>query len=68
MDDSCHRRHLDEVGREGSVEVIGFHHEVHMPTDPDTGVLTGVRMHEAFQIVRMQESITMGDSNKINSA
>jgi len=40
------------AGREGCVEVIEFHHEVRIPTDPDTGALTGVRKHEAFQIVK----------------
>ncbi len=39
-------------GREGSIEVLEFHHEVRIPTDPDTGQLTGTRKHEAFTIVK----------------
>lgn len=39
-------------GREDSIEVIEFHHEVRIPTDPDTGQLTGARKHEAFIITK----------------
>ena len=39
-------------GREGSIEVLEFHHEVRIPTDSDTGQLTGTRKHEAFRIVK----------------
>ena len=37
---------VDVAGREGSVEVIEFRHEVRITTDPDTGRLTGTRKHE----------------------
>lgn len=40
------------AGREGTIEVLEFHHEVRIPTDPHTGQLTGTRKHEAFQIVK----------------
>jgi type VI secretion system secreted protein Hcp len=40
------------AGREDSIEVLEFHHEVRIPTDPDTGQLTGTRKHESFQIVK----------------
>ena len=40
------------AGREGSIEVLAFDHEVRLPTDPDTGGLTGTRKHEAFKIVK----------------
>jgi len=40
------------AGRESSVEVLEFHHEVRIPTDPDTGQLTGTRKHESFTIVK----------------
>ena len=33
-------------GRNGSVEVVEFQHEVRIPTDKDTGALTGTRKHE----------------------
>lgn len=39
-------------GREGTVEVLEFKHEVRIPTDPDTGQLTGTRKHESFIIVK----------------
>ena len=39
-------------GREDSIEVLEFHHEVRIPTDPDNGQLTGTRKHEAFTIVK----------------
>ena len=40
------------AGREDSIEVLEFNHEVRIPTDPDTGQLTGTRKHEAFKIVK----------------
>ena len=40
------------AGREGSIEVLAFDHEVRIPTDPDTGQLTGTRKHEAFKFVK----------------
>jgi len=39
-------------GREDSIEVLEFRHEVRIPTDPDNGQLTGTRKHEAFTIVK----------------
>ena len=38
--------------KRNSIEVLEFHHEVRIPTDPDTGALTGTRKHEAFQIIK----------------
>lgn len=43
---------VDVAGREGSIEVIEFKHEVRIPTDPDTGKLTGTRKHESLTIVK----------------
>ncbi len=40
------------AGREGTIEVLQFDHEVRIPTDPDTGQLTGTRKHESFKIVK----------------
>ena len=34
--------------REGSIEVLHFDHELRIPTDGDTGSLTGTRKHEPF--------------------
>lgn len=38
--------------RESSIEVIGFHHEIYIPNDQDTGVLTGTRKHDPFVITK----------------
>lgn len=43
---------VDVADREGSIEVLEFHHEVRIPTDPDTGKLTGTRKHEALTLVK----------------
>ena len=43
---------VDVAGREKSVEVLAFDHEVRIPTDPDSGKLTGTRKHEAIKIVK----------------
>jgi type VI secretion system secreted protein Hcp len=43
-------------GREGSIEVIAFDHEVRIPTDPDTGALTGTRKHEAVKLVKAYDA------------
>lgn len=39
-------------GREDSIEVIAFRHEVLIPTDPHTGKLAGVRRHEPLVITK----------------
>ncbi|MFP4014143.1 MAG: Hcp family type VI secretion system effector [Chitinispirillaceae bacterium] len=43
---------VDVAGREKSVEIYEFEHEVRIPTDPDTGKLTGTRKHEAIRLVK----------------
>jgi type VI secretion system secreted protein Hcp len=43
---------VEVAGREGSVEVLEFHHEVRIPTDPDSGKLTGTRKHESLTFVK----------------
>jgi len=43
---------VDVAGRENSVEVLAFDHEVRIPTDTDTGKLTGTRKHESIRIVK----------------
>ncbi|PXZ05791.1 Hcp family type VI secretion system effector [Gilliamella apicola] len=40
------------VGREGSVEVVEFDHKVYIPTDGNTGKLTGTRVHKALEFVK----------------
>jgi type VI secretion system secreted protein Hcp len=43
---------VDVKDREGSVEVLGFQHEVRIPADRDTGKLTGTRKHEPLIILK----------------
>jgi type VI secretion system secreted protein Hcp len=40
------------VGREGTIEIYGFHHEVRIPTDEDTGTLTATRKHGNFVVLK----------------
>jgi type VI secretion system secreted protein Hcp len=47
---------VDVAGREGSIEVLEFGHEVRIPTDPDTGKLTGTRKHEAIRLVKAYDA------------
>lgn len=47
---------VDVGGREGSIEIIAFDHQVRIPTDPDTGKLTGTRKHEAITIVKAYDA------------
>ncbi len=39
-------------GRENTVEVLAFNHEVRIPTDPHSGALTGMRKHESLVILK----------------
>lgn len=39
-------------GRVGSIEVMEFHHDLRIPTDPHTGHLTGVRMHSPVRLIK----------------
>ena len=43
---------VDVAGREKSVEILEFEHEVRIPTDPDTGKLTGARKHEPIRLLK----------------
>jgi len=43
-------------GREGSVEVVEFDHQVYIPTDGNTGKLTGTRVHKALEFVKEVDS------------
>jgi len=47
---------VDVAGREGSIEVLEFDHEVRIPTDPDTGKLTGTRKHESMIITKAYDA------------
>lgn len=41
---------VDVSGREHSIEVLGLHHSVHIPTDNNNGKFTGARQHLPFLI------------------
>ncbi|ALC17974.1 type VI secretion system needle tube protein TssD [Desulfuromonas soudanensis] len=44
--------------REGSIEVLGFDHELRIPTDSDSGALTGTRKHEPLVFLKAFDSAT----------
>lgn len=44
------------AGREGTIEVLAFDHQLRIPTDNDTGELTGTRKHEPFVITKSFDS------------
>lgn len=39
-------------GREGSIEVLEFNHNIYIPNDNDTGELTGTRKHGGISILK----------------
>lgn len=61
-------------GREGSIEVIAHDHCVEIPTDDNTGKLTGPRVHAPFEFVKELDAASvylMGavtDSKTLQSA
>jgi type VI secretion system secreted protein Hcp len=47
---------VDIEGRQGSVEIVEFDHQVRIPTDANTGKLTGTRVHEPMTLVKQVDS------------
>jgi type VI secretion system secreted protein Hcp len=45
-------------GREGSIEVVAFDHGVYIPTDSNTGKLTGNRVHTAVVFTKETDAST----------
>lgn len=43
-------------GREGSIEVLAFNHHVRIPTDGNTGKLTGTRIHAPLAFIKEFDS------------
>ncbi|MFQ9382154.1 MAG: type VI secretion system tube protein Hcp [Escherichia coli] len=43
---------MDVQGREGSIEVVALDHDVYIPTDNNTGKLTGTLYSQAFYVYR----------------
>ncbi|VVO16645.1 type VI secretion system tube protein TssD [Pseudomonas fluorescens] len=50
---------VDVYQREGSVEVLSLDHEVSIPTDDNTGKLTGTRIHSPFMFTKSVDSSTV---------
>lgn len=46
----------DVHNREGSIELRGIHHNLSIPTDNNTGKLTGTRQHAPFQFEKEIDS------------
>jgi type VI secretion system secreted protein Hcp len=44
--------------REGSIELLSQDHSVYIPTDDNTGKLTGTRIHTAFQLTKEIDAST----------
>ena len=42
----------NQQGREGTILVEAFNHEVYIPRDPQTGLATGKRVHNSFSFVK----------------
>jgi type VI secretion system secreted protein Hcp len=47
---------VDVRDREGSIEITGFGHSLRIPTDDNTGKLTGTRIHGAMTIEKIFDS------------
>lgn len=47
---------VDVQHREGSIEVLSFGHGLHIPTDGNTGKLTGTRVHSPLTIEKKFDS------------
>lgn len=45
-------------GREGSIEITAFDHGLHIPTDGNTGKLTGTRVHKAITLTKETDAST----------
>jgi type VI secretion system secreted protein Hcp len=39
-------------GRQGSIELMEFDHSIYIPTDNDTGELTGARKHGSVTVIK----------------
>ncbi|WP_322029188.1 Hcp family type VI secretion system effector [Paraburkholderia sp. J76] len=45
-------------GREGSIEITQFNHDLHIPTDDNTGKLTGTRVHAPIKLIKETDAST----------
>lgn len=44
--------------REGSIEIVALDHSLHIPTDNNTGKLTGTRVHAPFSFIKEVDAST----------
>ncbi|ERK17337.1 putative protein ImpD [Pantoea sp. AS-PWVM4] len=47
---------VEAENREGSIEVVAMKHQVHIPTDDNTGKVTGTRIHAPLQFTKAIDS------------
>ncbi|WP_313083332.1 Hcp family type VI secretion system effector [Atlantibacter sp.] len=47
---------VDVKDREQSIEILGFSHGLHLPTDNNTGKITGTRVHSALTFEKEYDS------------
>ena len=50
------RGSVDTAGREGSIELTGMQHDVFIPTDDATNMITGTQQHEAYTFEKLIDS------------
>lgn len=50
----------EKEGREGTCDVFEIEHHVHAPTEPTSGLPTGVRVHSPLRIVKIIDKATPG--------
>lgn len=56
------------AGKEGTVEVLNLNHRIIMPTDAQTGALTGVRKHQVLEILKAIDKSSPYLAQKITTA
>ncbi|EQC00271.1 Hcp family type VI secretion system effector [Photorhabdus temperata] len=49
---------VDVQGREGSIEIVALEHALHIPTDNNTGKLTGTRVHAPLMFTKEVDAST----------
>ncbi|HEY4930932.1 MAG TPA: Hcp family type VI secretion system effector [Terriglobales bacterium] len=49
---------VTQKGREGSIQVIAYHHNIVSPRDPQSGLPTGQRLHKPFTVLKVTDKAT----------
>ncbi|MHA2237109.1 MAG: type VI secretion system tube protein TssD, partial [Candidatus Hodarchaeales archaeon] len=47
---------VDTPGKEKTIDVLSYSHKIHVPTDPNTGQQTGVKIHSPFRIFKRMDA------------